>query len=215
MDVVRSVERALQGRAWEPDWRTSVIFALCAAALALLGFLGLFHRTLPLVPARRIIALRVTPPSVRPSLPSAVPGLRARPLRPIAPQTLNLPPPAAVETMQSWLDAAMNGYREDQEGQAPFLPPLPLDDALSRALQARGKSDALPDGGSYRSLYGGSVMRFGDSCAEMHEIQASPSPTNTVIVGFMVPCPGHYRRTMADAVADWAKKVARSRPLPP
>ena len=126
---------------------------------------------------------------------------------------MQIPRPTTLETPQDLLDAGTKGFPEEQRANGVFVMEPRAYDELSRALRARDKSRTLQQGEGYRSAYGGAIVKSGDGCAAMQEVQVAPGGIKA-LVGFAVPCPGSYLPTMEDELSAWAKKV-KGKQLPP
>ena len=196
--------------------RASVVLALACAVVLFYSFLGLLHK--PAAPdAGALMSLSlVTPP------PAPVKTHPRRSLTRAAAPTVTIPPPHVealppavnLATLQQQVDAAVRETVRSQQSTGLFLiPPTQRYDDLDRALQALPKPGALRDGEGYRSAYGQTIVKSGDGCAAEQEVQIGPG--GKAQVGFMVPCPGEYHPTMADGLAEWAKKVAKGNLPPP
>jgi hypothetical protein len=199
---------------WQPDRRVSLGLAAVSAALLGVSFTALLHGPRPET-NRAIMSLSLA------SLPKSAAHPHRRVPQPPVPTTAvpqPLKPDVALplpDLQQSLLDAA----RETAASMRPgvFLEaPAERGSDLTRALRAPEKPGVMQEGQSYRSLYGDTVMKApGGGCASMQELQASPSPTNKVMVGFSVPCPGEYHPTIGDALTAWAGEVVKKKPAPP
>ena len=202
---------------WQPDLRASLALALGCAVVLFYSFLGLLHK--PAAPdTGALMSLSLVTP--------APPPVRAHPRRPVskaAAPTVTIPPPHVealppavnLATLQKQVDAAVRETVQSQQSAGVFLVPLAgRYDDLYRALRAPPKSATLRDGESYRSLYGQTIVKSGDHCTQEQEVQVSPTGAKAT-VGFVVPCPGEYHPSMADALAQWAEKVAKGNPSPP
>lgn len=73
----------------------------------------------------------------------------------------------------------------------------------------------MHNGDAYRSEYGFDVISAYGRCGELKTIQIGPSPSVKANVGFLMPCPGEYKPSMADELKAWALKRARQLQLPP
>lgn len=214
MATVALRERATQRQGWQPDRRASTLLAFLVAMLVCLGFLGLLYRPAQPVADRHAISLLLQAPlTAKKPRYRFTRTARPRPLAPMAPQSLQIPPPTTLETLQDLLDAGTKGYPEEQETNGVFIQPPRSYDELSRALRAPEKPATLQQGESYRSEYGDTIVKSGGGCAAMHEVQVGPAAK--AVVGSPVPCPGSYLPTLEDRLSAWANKVkARQRPPP-
>jgi hypothetical protein len=202
---------------WQPDLRTSLGVALACAVILFYSFLGLLHK--PAVPdtgALMTLSLVTSPPApakyhARKSAP--------KPTTPVVtatrPHVEALPPAINLATLQQQVDAAVRETAQSQQDAGLFLlPPVERYDELNKALRASPKPGTLRDGEGYRSLYGQTIVKSGDHCIAEQEVQVSPSGAKA-IAGFAGACPGEYHPSMADGLAEWAKKVTQGNPPPP
>ena len=196
---------------WQPDRRVSLAVAAASAVLLGVSFITLLRGARPGTNrAIMSLSLATAPKRQHRSERPAPRALASAAPRPTAP-AVNPPTP---DLRQALLDAA----RESAESMHPgvFLEsPADRDSDLARALRAPQKPAVMQEGQSYRSLYGDTIAKTGGGCVSEQELQASPSPTNKVTVGFVVPCPGEYHPTMGDALSAWADKRKARQLLPP
>jgi hypothetical protein len=91
-------------------------------------------------------------------------------------------------------------------GNLPFTP-------LQQALNAPQKPSTMHNGGSYRSIYGGVMLKSGGMCSELQTIQVGPSPSNRVTVAFPGHhCAGDYQPSMAEELSKWVDQEAKKHP---
>ncbi len=208
--------RMPQQAAWRPDPRASLALAFGALVLASGGFLVLLYK--PVADSNRMpfsLLLVAAPPAHK------VPADR-RPRTPVAQPVLAPPPPREpvppaldLTTLQLQVATVVRETVQNQSGTGPFLQvPTQKYDDLDRALPAPSKLSTLKQGESYRSNYGETILKSGEGCTAEQEVQTGVTPANHTTVGFMVPCPGEYQPSMADQLAEWAKKI-RKEQLPP
>ena len=87
---------------------------------------------------------------------------------------------------------------------------------LGHELGKATEMPALRDNQSIPTAGGDRMVRSGDSCAQIHTVQGSPSPTNKIDLAEPMPaCPGSSEHTMSDALEEWAKKTRQAQPPPP
>ena len=202
---------------WQPDLRASLGLALACGIILFYSFLWLLHKpAAPDTGALMSLSLVASPPAPVKTHPRRSLTRVAAPTVTIAPPHVEAPPPAVnLATLQQQVDAAVRETVQSQQSAGVFLVPLAERyDDLYRALRAPPKPATLRDGESYRSLYGQTIVKSGDHCTAEQEVQVSPTGAKTT-VGFVVPCPGEYHPSMADALAQWAEKVAKGNPAPP
>ena len=217
MLVVGSAQALMgAGDAWRPDPRASLTLALGVAVILCFAFVGLLYRRATATNNPALLSLSVVHTSARKvSLPHVIrpPVAEASPLIPPPPME-PLPPVPGFILLQEQVDAAVRDTVLSGLSTGPFLmPPAQRYDDLDRALQAPSKPGALRDGEGYRSLYGDKIVKSGDGCAAMEQVQVGPAAKADV--GFIVPCPGGYRPNMADQLAEWADKRAQLEQQPP
>jgi len=95
---------------------------------------------------------------------------------------------------------------------ATQLKPKVTASGLTKALETPpATTPALRENEGFRSVDGQRVVKMGDSCGEIHTVQASSSPTNRVDVAMPLACPGTHEPTMGERLRAWAEKVS----LPP
>ncbi len=200
---------------WRPDPRASAAMACCAAAIVCLAFMRLLYRpTTGVKPALLSLSVahisaatsRASHPA--PSLTPTTPDISLPHLDP-------LPPIPGFILLPEQVDGAVRDtVRSGQTG--PFLaPPAQKYDELDRALQALPKPGSLRDGEGYRSMYRQTIVKSGDNCTAEQEVQIGPSSGVKARVEFAVACPGEYHPSMADGLAEWARKVAKGNLPPP
>ncbi len=202
---------------WQPDLRASLGLALACAVILFYSFLGLLHKpAAPDMGALMSLSLVASPPApakahLRKSVPKATtPAVTVAP-----PHVEVLPPAINLATLQQQVDAAVRETAQSQQDAGLFLlPPVERYDELNKALRALPKPGTLRDGDGYRSLYGQTIVKSGDHCIAEQEVQVSPTGAKA-IVGFAGTCPGGYHPSMADGLAEWAKKVAQGNLPPP
>jgi hypothetical protein len=198
---------------WRPDPRATLALACCGAAVLCLAFLGLLYRP-PSGAKPALLSLSVVhAPLAAHRAGHPAPALSpANPSIPL-PHLEALPPIPGFILLPEQVDAAVRDtVLSGQNG--PFLVPSAQKyDELDLALQAPSKPGTLREGEGYRSAYGYKMMKSGDGCAAMEQVLVGP--VAKADVGFMVPCPGEQRTSMADELAEWADKRAREVKAPP
>jgi hypothetical protein len=201
---------------WRPDLRVSLGLALACAVVLFYSFLGLLHKPVaPDMGTLMSLSLVTSPPASvwahlrKPVTKAAVPAVTFTP-----PRVEPLPPALDLATLQQQVDTAVRETEQSQQSTGLFLmPPAERYGELDQALRALPKPATLRDGEGYRSMYGQTIVKSRDHCTAEQEVQVSPTGAKA-IVGFMVACPGEYQPSMADGLADWAKKVAEGNPPP-
>lgn len=203
------------GAAWRPDTRASFTLAAVATLLVMGGFAALFAST------TSIKFLQPTA-SVAERLFFAVPQPPRPPLRRRAPTPS---PPAPIPMLdQAWPPlqppislpeafTVQDYLRERAQQDATALRDKVTGNELRRSLGKSADQPALRDNQSIPTAGGDRVVRSGDSCAQIHTVQGSSSPTNKIdLAEPMSSCPGTSDRDMGKALQDWAEK---HRPPPP
>lgn len=189
---------------WRPDPRATLTLAGCGAVVLCLAFLGLLYR--PITGNRPALLTLSVIHGPRVESPARRPGPHLVAPAPVLPPALTpLPPIPGFTLLQEQVDEAVRETVSAGQGSSFLLPSAPSD--LSRALQAPEKPATLQQGQSYRTEYGNAIVKSGQGCTAMQQVQVGP--VAKAGVGFMVPCPGEYRPGMADALADWADKRAQ------
>lgn len=205
------------GAGWRPDPRASLALAACAGLLLCAAFLELLHKPLSADVDHRpfSLSLAAAPPARR--LPA-----RHRPANPVTPviavppQLEPLSPVPDLTSLEHQAVAAVAGPLREESSNGVFLQPLEQKyDNLHRALQAPEKPGTLKQGESYHAIDGDTIVKSGGACAAEHGVQTGATPDVKTNVGFAVSCPGEYHPSMADRLAEWAKKVQSSLPMPP
>ena len=202
---------------WQPDLRASVGLALVCAVVLFYSFLGLLHKpTAPDTGALMSLSLVTSPPASVKAHPRKPLPKASTPTVTIAPPHVEaLPPALDLATLQQKVDAAVRETAQSQQDAGLFLlPPVERYDELNKALRTLPKPGGLRDGEGYRSMYGQTIVKSGDHCTAEQEVQVSPTGAKA-IVGFEEACPGEYHPSMADGLAEWAKKVAKGNLPPP
>ena len=195
--------------AWRPDARATLALAAAAALLVSAGFALLFSSAVsirlpqPATPLREQLVFSA-PPQLRP--------IHRRPAR-----TSTLPEPVPIRE-QLWPPlqppisvpeafTAQDYLRERAELGAAALRDRVTGGDLKRSLGKAADVPALQDNQGYTTAGGDKVVRSGDSCAQVHTVQGSPSPTNKIAVAEpMAACPGASKQDMGKALQDWAEK---------
>lgn len=203
---------------WRPDRRASLAVAFGAALLVCGGFLELLYKPLSVDVDHRPFSLSVvtTPPIHR--LPENRKVMQlAAPSIVVLPQLQPLPPVPEPAILQEQAITGVGSPLQEEGSNGVFLQPLEQKyDDLHRALQAPAKPWSLKRGESYRSIYGETVMKSaGGGCSAQHGVQTGTTPDVQTPVGFMVSCPGEYQPSMADQLAEWAKKIQKQNRPPP
>lgn len=210
------------GGSWHPDARLSFGLACVAALLVMAGFAALFSsaasiRILPPaagLPERLVFAppepLPPPRPSRRrrasvPSAPAPIP-LRDQPWPPLLPPISRPPAFTAEDYLKERAQQGAAALRDKVTG-----------NELRRDLGKVTDLPALRDNQGIPTTGGDSVVRSGDSCAQVHTVQGSPSPSNKINLAEPMPsCPGSPRQDMGKALQDWAKKLRQAQPpVPP
>ncbi|HEV2111971.1 MAG TPA: hypothetical protein VGT99_11510 [Gammaproteobacteria bacterium] len=124
-----------------------------------------------------------------------------------------LPPIPGFILLQEQVDAAVRDTVLSGQSRPFLVPPAQQYDELDRALQAPSRPGTLRNGEGYRSLYGDKIVKSGEGCTAMQEIQVGPGAKAGV--GFMVPCPSGHRSSIADGLAEWVDKRAQGEKPPP
>jgi len=194
---------------WQPDPRASLSLAAIAAALLGLAFLGLLYRPVA-APRPALLTLSIVhTPTVRHAAGrAAAPTPTQVPVVPL-PELEPLPPVGGTQVLPEQVEAAARAVARTDQGGA-FLIPAPSE--LEKALKAPEKPAALQEGEGYHSVYGYSILKSGEGCTKLQEVQVGPVAKATV--GFVVSCPGKDRATLADGVEQWAEKRAAANPPP-
>jgi hypothetical protein len=86
---------------------------------------------------------------------------------------------------------------------------------LQQALNAPRKPETMQNGASYRSIYGGVMLKSGGMCSELQTIQVGPSPSNRVTIALLGQhCAGDYQPSMAEELSKWVEQEAKKHPPP-
>lgn len=206
------------GSSWQPDLRASLGLALGCAVILFYSFLGLLHKPAePDAGASMSLTLAPFPAEPKDRRPRRSAPKPPAPAASIAPLNVEPMPPALdLAILQQQADTAVRDTVQQQQSAGPFLmPPAQRYDDLDRALQALPKPGSKRAGESYRSMYGQTIVKSGDNCTAEQEVQIGPSSGVKARVGFAVACPGEYHPSMADGLAEWARKVAKGNLPPP
>jgi hypothetical protein len=205
--------KSWDSRSWRPDVRTSLGGAIVAALLVMAGFAALFSAVPPL-------KLSQPAPEVREELvlaeatsvpPRPRPRVRVpRPSLPVQLPELQRMAPPVPEPIQATDSLSLQDYLDERAKEnAAALKDKVTGSDLRRALGKPTEKQALPDNQSYQTIDGQKVVRTGGGCAEIHTVQASPSPTNHVDIAEPTDCPGgspDASQQMGKALEDWAEK---------
>jgi len=106
----------------------------------------------------------------------------------------------------------LQGYLQDrQQDMEMQLQSKLMGSELAKALQTPADTLALREGQGFGSAGGVRVVKMGESCGEIHTVQASSSPTNRMDIAMPLACPGTHEPTMSERLRAWAEKVS----LPP
>lgn len=85
---------------------------------------------------------------------------------------------------------------------------------LQQALNAPRKPEAMRNGQSYRSEYGGIELKSNGLCSELQTLQIGPSPSNRTTVASPATCPGGHQSSMGEELLKWASHEARKHSPP-
>jgi hypothetical protein len=200
--------------AWRPDARASFGLAVMAALLVMIGFAALFASAASIkilqptasIAERLLFAAPPLPPPSRPMSRKHVPVPSM--LAPLPMQDGAWPP---LQPPVSLPDAftAQDYLKERAQQGAATLRDKVTGNELRRELGKPADMPALRDNQSLPVAGGDKVVRHGDSCAQIHTVQGSPSPTNKVDVAEPGACPGgphDASQDMSKALHDWAEK---------
>ena len=202
--------------AWHPDARATVALAAAATLLVSAGFALLFSSA---------VSIRLPQPAtrLREQLVFSAPSPLPRPVHRHPGRTSTLPEPVPMRE-QLWPPlqppisvpgafTAQDYLRERAEQGAAALREQVIGGDLKRSLGKATDMPVLQDNHGYVTAGGDKVVRSGDSCAQVHTVQGSPSPTNKIAVAEpLSACPGASKQNMGKALQDWAQK---HRPPPP
>jgi len=96
-----------------------------------------------------------------------------------------------------------------------MLNKIPIVTPLQQALNAPRKPESMQNGGSYRSIYGSTILKSGGMCSELQTIQIGPSPSNRVTIAFPGHhCAGDYQPSMNEELTKWVDQEAKKHPPP-
>jgi hypothetical protein len=197
--------------AWRPDARTTLGISVVAASLLMAGFAALFSsaasikllQPIATVPERLVFA---APPLPRPMPRQRAPALsRPAPIPLVEQPWPPLQPPISLPqafTAQDYLK------ERAQQGAAALRDKVTGGD-LRRDLGKVSDVPALRDNQSIPVSGGDTLVRSGDSCAQVHTVQGSPSPTNKInLAEPRASCPGvsDKDKGIGRALQDWAEK---------
>lgn len=209
------------GGSWHPDARVSFGLACVAALLVMMGFTALFASSASIrflqpsatMPERLVFAapLPPLPPRIRRRRPSALSAPSPVPIQerswpPLQPPISQPPDFTAQDYLKERAQQGAAALRDKVTG-----------NELRRDLGKVTDLPALRDNQGIPTTGGDSVVRSGDSCAQVHTVQGSPSPSNKINLAEPMPsCPGSPRQDMGKALQDWAKKLRQAQPpVPP
>lgn len=186
--------------------------ALAGTLLVLAGLLFAFSRPVmvPLTSPRMLLSVAQVPIAV----PAAPLRRTAKPAEsPNSAHTIALPQPLKANVLQDLPAPAASRLDLSMGIPAPtVLLPMgpephvfnPYSD-LERALHAPRKPQTMKNNSSWRSIYGYTVSKVNGVCSYSVTLQhMSLSPSVHPSVSFVIPCPGDYRPSMADELAQWA-----------
>ncbi|MGH8312153.1 MAG: hypothetical protein ACRER9_02565 [Gammaproteobacteria bacterium] len=110
------------------------------------------------------------------------------------------------------LDLSLPGLTFAPPTASAFVPPVfnPYSD-LYRALTAPAPPPGMQNGDAYRSEYGFDLVKSSGQCLAPQTVQVGLSPSAHTTVGFLVPCPGEYKPSMADEFKAWAERHSPER----
>lgn len=197
--------------AWRPDARASFALAVVAALLVMIGFAALFASATSIkflqptmtVPERLLFAAPLLP---RPLFRRHGPAPSRRAPIPLVDQAWPpLQPPISLPEAFT----AKDYLKERAQQGAAALRDNVTGNELRRDLGKAADMPALRDNQSLPVAGGDKVVRHGDSCAQIHTVQGSPSPTNKIDVAEPGACPGGSHdasQDMSKALEDWAEK---------
>jgi hypothetical protein len=213
---------------WQPNKAVVVTVSVLVAGVvsAALVFMFAGHTE----PAARIMPVELSLTSAAPSLQTASTRLTIHEHQ-IKPQTVLKPVPISkienipVHTIapisppidwQQQIQMSVENQSQNSVNPNGFILNKPSQTTpLQQALNAPRKPETMQDGGSYRSIYGGVMLKSGGMCSEVQTIQVGPSPSNRVNVVFPGNhCAGDYQPSMADELSRWADKEAQKHQPP-
>jgi hypothetical protein len=186
-----------------------------AALLVMAGFAALFTSatSIKFLQPTAAIAERLffaAPPPPRPPAHKHVPALSMP--APIPMLTGAWPPLQAPVTAPAGFTPQDYLQERAQQGATALRDKVTGKD-LERKLGEAKDMPASRDNQSYPVAGGDKVVRSGDSCAQIHTVQGSPSPTNKIdLAEPLANCPSASGQDMGKALRDWADK---HRPPPP
>ena len=214
------------------DWRPNPFISVAAGVLAtaaLLAALVFIFSTqpppdIPATPvkitlgsakAAHILALKSSRPRHR---PKHVPGrnrTRRATAKPVPLKAAKNTPSKSVNWQQQ-MDWAAQAYARRQANPPEILLPRTAADAdLQRAMQAPRKPPVMRNGESYRSIYGGTIVKSHGVCSRLQTVQFGPSPSNRTPIAFLTPCPGEYQPSAGRELLEWANKKRAKMSGPP
>jgi len=212
------------GMIWQPNRVGVAAASIFAAAVVLAMMIFMFDRQLEPV-------VRVTPVEIRlnPISPHQTTGLHVQPEYRIKPRaelkTLHIMQAAIIPLQliepisppidwQQQIEMSVRNQGQTNTNPAQLLSnkPPPVS-PLQQALNAPRKPETMQNGDSYRSIYGGVMLKSGGMCSELQTIQVGPSPSNRVTIAFPgYHCAGDYQPSMAEELSNWADKEAQKHP---
>lgn len=211
---------------WQPNRAVVVVVGMLATAIVLASLYFMFDR--PLEPAVRVMPVEIhltsdmvplysrQAQSKQRNKPQAIlKPLHLKKVENMPLKMLEPPSPPPVDWQQQ-IEMSVKSQSQNNPSPTGFMSNRPMQiSPLQQALNAPRKPENLQNGGSYRSIYGGVMLKSAGICSELQTIQVGPSPSNRVTIAFPGQhCGGDYQPSMAEELSKWADQEAKKHPPP-
>ena len=207
------------GTGWRPDPFASVAGGVLATAALLAALVFIFSTQpppdIPATPVKitlrsaktaHILALRSSRPRHRPKHAAGRNRTRRITAKPVPLKDKKNTLSKSVNWQQQ-IDSAAKAYAQRQANPSEILlPHTPADADLQHAMQTPRKPSVMRNGESYRSIYGGTIVKSYGVCSWLQTIQFGPSPSNRTTIAFLTHCPGEYQPSAGRKLLEWANK---------
>ncbi|MHB8424588.1 MAG: hypothetical protein ACYDB9_05445 [Gammaproteobacteria bacterium] len=216
------------GTEWRPNPFASVFAGILATAALLAALVFIFSAqppsgipatavkiTLGSAKAARIMTLKSFQPRHRPKHAAGRNQKQRVIAKPVRLKTAKNTPPESINWQQQ-IDSAAKAYAQRQANPSEILlPHTPADADLQHAMQTPRKPPVMQNGESYRSIYGGTIVKSHGVCTRLQTAQIGPSPDNRTTIVFLTPCPGEYKPGAGRELLEWANKKRAKMSGPP
>ena len=215
---------------WQPNRAACVAASILATAMVLAALIFMFDR--PPESAIRVAPIEIRLTSATPSEQAASKPNRLRskpqdergailkPLHLARPHKIllkitepTLPKPV---DWQQQIEMSIKSQEHSDSNPSEFMShKIPAATPLQQALNAPRKPASMQNSESYRSIYGGTIVKSDGVCSRLQTVQIGPSPSNRMTLAFLTHCPGEYKPSTGRELLEWANKKQAKMSRPP